>query len=129
MMRRFAPWRLVGMVAPMAVWALHFIVVYSLAGLACEEGWPASRMLGMRTLNWALLGSTLLTFALIVWLGRRAWCIHRALPAADEAADAAEHKRLVREHFASRVATKLAVVAAIAVAFTTAPMFVLSRCY
>lgn len=127
-MRWLAPWRLVGMVAPMALWALHFVLVYSLAGLACAEGWPEHRILGVRMLSWALLGSTALTFALIGWLGQRAWRARRALPPTDDARDAAECRRLARQRFASRVAVVLAIIAAIAVAFTSVPMFVLSRC-
>lgn len=118
---RLPPWRLVGMVAPMAAWALHFTLVYSLAGLACAEGWPANRLLGVRLLTWVLLASTAVTFALITWLGLRAWRVHRALPGPADA-------RFRRQRFASRVAAVLALIAAIAVAFTTTPMFILSRC-
>lgn len=122
MTRRLGPWRLTGVAAPMAVWALHLVVVYGLVGLACAEGWPARRIAGLPLLTWVMLAVTAAALALIAWLGRRAW---RALPTASDAAPAAAP---ARRRFTSRATAVLAVVAFIAVAFTAAPMFSLPPC-
>lgn len=126
MMRRLGPWRLVGMSLPMGVWALHFVLVYSLVGLACAEGWPATRLAGVRLLTWALLASTAVTLALIGWLGWRAWRARQSLPADDSPAAAAG--TVPRQRFTSLATSVLALIAFIAVMFTGAPMFMLSTC-
>ncbi|AKC85430.1 hypothetical protein [Pseudoxanthomonas suwonensis] len=109
-----APWRLTGMAAPMAVWALHFVLVYSVQGLACAEGWnqPGAR--------WTMLGSTVLALLAIAWLGLRA---RRAAAAAD-APDAAVRRR----RFTALATALLSLLAAVAVLFTTVPILLLSPC-
>ena len=42
-------------VAPLVAWALHFVVVYSLAGLGCEDGWQLRRVAGVDALTLALM--------------------------------------------------------------------------
>lgn len=127
-MTRLAPSRLAGMAAPMVVWAVHFTLVYSLTGLACAGTWPAQIWLGVRLLIWMLLLWTLVALALVAWLGRRAHRLHRRLEHEANAADAAARAALVRQCFAARVAVLLAWLAAIAIAFTAVPMFVLPDC-
>jgi hypothetical protein len=123
---RLAPWRLFGMAAPMGVWALHFVFVYSLVGLACAEGWPAIRMGGVRLLTWTMLGSTVLALALIGGLGLRAWRARQCVSANGENATPA--RVLDRHRFMTLVSSVLALVAFIAVVFTSTPMFMLSTC-
>jgi hypothetical protein len=124
MSRRPGRWQLIRVAAPMAVWVLHLLLVYSLVGLACAEGWPTRRIAGLPMLVWVMLAATAAALALIAglgWRARRAW---RALPAANEAALPAAARR----RFTSRATAVIAVVAAIAVAFTSAPMFSLPPC-
>lgn len=113
--------QLTRMAAPMAAWVLHLVVVYSLVGLACAEGWPTRRVAGLPLLIWVMLAMTAAALMLIVWLG---WRAARAQPDTEGAASAtAARRRLV-----DRATAVLAVVAFIAVAFTTAPMFSLPPC-
>lgn len=127
-MTRLAPSRLAGMAAPMAVWAVHFTLAYSLTGLACADAWPAQEWLGVRLLIWALLLLTAVALAAAAWLGRRAHRERQRLARAIEAAGATSRPRLQRGCFAARVTVLLAWLAAIAVAFTAVPVFVLPDC-
>lgn len=130
-MSPLAPSRLVGMAAPMGVWAVHFVVVYGLTGLACADAWAARHWLGVRGFAWALLLATALALAAIAALGRRARRARQRFAAmldADDAVDAATRRERERECFAARVAVKLAVLAAVAVAFTAVPVLVLPDC-
>lgn len=108
------PWKLVGIAAPMGVWALHFVAVYSVQGLTCAEGWSA------RAGFWAMLGLTLPALAAILWLGLRAWRLSRAAIANDAAAR--------RTRFAAQATGLCAVLAAVAVLFTLAPVLLLPVC-
>ena len=56
---------LAAVAAPMAVWAAHFVVVYSLAGLGCEQGWNVPRIAMLPSLRWILLLVTAAALALI----------------------------------------------------------------
>ena len=113
MPRAIAPWRLAGIAMPMLVWALHFLVVYVLQGLACAG--HAGREAAVA----AMLGVTVLAALAIAWLGLRA----------RHAARSAGHDAGGRRHrFAATVTALLAVVAAIAVLFTTVPILLLPPC-
>lgn len=117
------PQHLTGMAAPMAMWALHLLAVYSLQGLACAEGWQRDRMAGLETVTWWLLLLTVAALAAIAWLGlraRRAWHESKAAPADDAPA-----RRL---RFTAAVTAILAVIAAIAVTYTATPVLLLSTC-
>ncbi len=108
------PWKLLGIAAPMAVWALHFVAVYSVQGLTCAEGWSP------RAGFWAMLGLTVPAIGAIAWLGLRAWRLARALPG-EEAA-----RR--RSRFAAQATGLCALLAAVAVLFTLAPVLLLPVC-
>lgn len=120
-MRGIGPYRLAGMAAPMTVWALHFVLVYSLAGLGCEEGWHLRHAAGLSLLKWSLLLSTVFALALVGWLGMRAW---RSARASAAPADALQR----RHRFMARATTILSVLAAIAIVFTATPAAMLPSC-
>ena len=121
MTRVIGPDRLTGMAAPMAVWVLHFVLVYSLAGLGCEEGWHLQRMAGLSLLKWALLVSTLAALGVVASLGARAWRVAQSVPSSSTA--------LQRRHrFMARATTILSVLAAIAIVFTATPAAMLPSC-
>ena len=108
------PWKLLGIAAPMGVWSLHFVVVYSLQGLTCAQGWsPRAGSLGMVAL-------TLPALAAIAWLGLRAWKLARATTAPDAVA------RRIR--FAAQATGLCALLAGVAVLFTLAPVLLLPAC-
>lgn len=114
MTRATFPWRLLGIGAPMAVWALHFVAVYALQGLACAEGIHHARA-------W-MVALALAAWALLAWSGRRAWrAWHAARGGAPGAADA-------RRRFAAAVTGALCVLAAVAIGFTTLPVMLLPGC-
>lgn len=117
------PQHLTGMAAPMAVWALHLLAVYSLQGLACAEGWQRTRVAGLEAVTWWLLLLTVLALAAIAWLGaraRHAWRVEKTAPEDDVPAR--------RRRFTAAATAILAVIAAIAVTFTAMPVPLLATC-
>lgn len=114
-----APHRLTGIAAPMAVWALHFVVVYAMQGLACAQHWQRAPLAGREAVFWWLLLATLVALGVIAALGLRAW---RALRAADDDGTAQRHR------FARRVTLAASAMALVAVAFTAIPIFLLPAC-
>lgn len=113
MARRIAPWRLTGIAMPMAVWALHFVVVYSLQGLACAG--HVGRMAALAGMG----ATTVLAWLAIAWQGLRALRARRA------AADDVDGRRL---RFAATLTALLALLAALAVLFTALPILLLPPC-
>jgi heme/copper-type cytochrome/quinol oxidase subunit 2 len=114
-----APHRLTGIAAPMTVWALHFVAVYAMQGLACAQGWQRAPLAGRETVFWWLLLVTLAALVAIAALGLRAW---RALRRAGDGDAARQHR------FATRVTLAASAMAALAVAFTATPIFLLPTC-
>ncbi len=123
MMERLRRNGLLTMAMPMIVWAVHFAVIYSLVGLACERGWTLHRMAGLNMLVWQLVVVGVVALALLTWLAMRAI---RAARRSDEAIDGQPVNR--RHRFVSRVSLALCLLAAVAVLFTTIPAFLLPSC-
>jgi len=118
-----SPYRLTGIAAPMTVWALHFVVVYSLQGVACAEGLDRHRFAGAEALAWWLSGLTVAALAALAWLGLGAWRGWKdARPGSDEPTRAA------RRRFAAAATGALSVMAFVAVCFTTIPVLLLPGC-
>ncbi len=118
-----APGRLTGMALPMALWALHFVVVYGLVGLGCEHGWQSRTLAGGNLLSVLLVALTVLVLVPVVALGlraRRAWRRHAANQAGDP--------RQRRHALIAMAATALAILAAIAIVFTATPALLLPPC-
>ncbi|MBX3725156.1 MAG: hypothetical protein KF823_04490 [Xanthomonadales bacterium] len=118
-----APGRLTGMVLPMALWALHFVVVYSLVGLGCEHDWPSRSLAGGNLLSVLLIALTAAFLVVVAALGlraRRAWRRHAANQAGDP--------RQRRHALIAMAATALAALAAIAIVFTATPALLLPPC-
>ncbi len=118
-----SPWRLTGLVAPMVVWALHLLVVYSLQGLVCGERWANPRIAGMEALAWCVLALTAASFAALAWMGLRAWRGWRA-----GSTDRSTPALAARRRFFAAVTAALCALAAIAVLFTTLPVLLLPGC-
>lgn len=151
MLARIGPWRLTGMAAPLAIWAAHFVAVYSLQGLACGEGWQRQRVGGAEMVSWWLLLATLLALAAIAWLGLRALRGRRlahagmqgpdpALAAAGTAlvpaspragggaAEPAARSRARRRRFTATLTALVALLSFVAVVFTALPVLLLPPC-
>lgn len=120
----FSPYRLTGIGAPMAVWALHLVAAYSLQGLACAEAWDRLRLAGLEALAWWLLALTAVALAALAWLGLRAW---RGWHAA-RFEPALPPRLASRRRFAAAVTGALSAMAAVAVCFTTIPVLLLPGC-
>ena len=118
-----SPYRLLGIGAPMAVWAAHLVVIYSLQGLACAEGVNRGRHAGLEPLTWWALALAVAAFAILAWLGLRALRGWRAAHA-DRSAPALAARR----RFGAAVTGALCVLSAVAVLFTTIPVLLLPGC-
>lgn len=127
-LRRLTPhYPLVAVALPMAVWALHFVVVYSLVGLGCEREILLQRFATLPLLIWVLLLVTVAALVLIAWLGWRAWRRWHALGAAPQGAGPLPRAQ-PRERFMRLATALLALLAFIAVAFTATPILMLLPC-
>lgn len=118
-----SPYRLIGIAAPMAVWAVHLVVIYSLQGVTCAEGLGRTEYAGLAPLTWWALALAAAAFALLAWLGLRALRGWRAAEA-DRSAPA----QAARRRFAAAVTGALCVLSAVAVLFTTIPVLLLPGC-
>jgi hypothetical protein len=116
-----APHTLTGIAAPLTVWALHFVLVYAMQGLACAQDWQRTLLAGREAVFWWLLLATLAAAVAIACLGLRAWRSWRAQRGALE--DVARRRR-----FAARLTLASAAMALLAVAFTATPIFLLPTC-
>lgn len=126
-----SPHRLTGMTAPMLLWALHFVVVYSLQGVSCVEGWQHLRLGGWAAVTWWLLGLTLAILVAQVALGvraLRAWRkarreLERREPGQGHGQPPAPHRR-----FTAAATGALALLAVVATCFTAIPILLLPTC-
>lgn len=118
-----SPYRLTGIATPMAVWALHLVVVYSLQGVTCAESLGRARVAGMEPLAWWVVALTVAAFAVLAWLGRRAW---QAWMAANT--DRSEPVHAARRRFSAAITGALCVLSAVAILFTTIPTMLLPGC-
>lgn len=133
-----SPHRLTGMAAPMLLWALHFVLVYSLQGISCVEGWQHLRLGGLAAVTWWLLGLTLAILLAQVALGMRAlraWRTARRARSLDarEAGDAPRHGHACapaarHRRFTAAATAALALLAVVATCFTAIPILLLPTC-
>lgn len=112
------------MSVPYALWALHFVALYSLQGLACAQQLWRDRVGGLELMTWVLWALTALVLAAIAFEARRAWQIRRALRASDETGRA-DHER---RHFLVTLTLLGAAVSALGVVFTASPLAMLPTC-
>jgi len=101
---------LIVMVAAPMVWAAHFIIVYAVAGTACQK-LPALKALTLG--QWSTLIATLVALLLIAWM---AWRIAPRL------------KRDATSRFLTRVTLMLSVLSAVAVIFSGLPALLSPGC-
>jgi hypothetical protein len=126
MLERLRKNGLLTMAAPMTAWALHFIAIYSLVGLACERGWTLHAIAGMNILVWQLALLCVVTLALLAWLALRA--VRASKLDAAGTSPARQDVAVKRRRFVARVTLALCLLAAVAVLFTTIPAFLVPTC-
>lgn len=117
------PVGLTRMSMPLVVWALHFVVVYSLQGLACARALWRAPVAGLETMTWVLWALTVLALGVIALFGARAlraWRIARA-----QTDGRTETARL---RFLTALSALVALIAAIGVVFTALPVALLPTC-
>lgn len=114
---------LLGIASPMLVWALHFVIIYSLQGLACARGWRQVQILGLDGVNVLLILLTAIAIALLAWTGLRAHRRWRQLENDARTAPAARRRR-----FATAATGLLSLLALVAVLMTALPLFFLPPC-
>ena len=112
------------MSAPFVLWALHFVALYSLQGLACARQLWRTPVAGLETMTWVLWALTALVLAAIAWEALRVWHIRRVLLAGDDTGRA-DH---TRRRFMTTLGLLGAAVSALGVAFTAAPLALLPTC-
>lgn len=99
---------MLGAISPMIIWAVYFVLVYSIQGVGCDQAWNRSLLLGTNALTLTLVVLTTAALVLIVWQGARAW------PR--------------RSGFHGRVALVLSLLAGLATAFIGIPIVMLEPC-
>ena len=112
------------MSAPFALWALHFVALYSLQGLACAQQLWRTPVGGLETMTWVLWALTALVLAAIAWEAMRVWRIRQRLLASDDTGRA-DHSR---RRFMTVLSLLGAAISALGVAFTAAPLALLPTC-
>ena len=112
----FSPERLIGVCAPLILWALHLVIVYSVQGLACSGQMDGAWWQRRLPVQAALIVLTLLMLAIVAWQGWRAQRLrwHCVRPS--------------RAGFLASATLLTSVLAAIAIVFTTAPILMLTPC-
>ncbi|WP_157745174.1 hypothetical protein [Luteimonas chenhongjianii] len=123
-MSRLRGMTLTRMCAPYALWALHFLAIYSLQGLACARQLGRERVAGLEIMTWTMWGLTAVILAAIAWQAWRAGQIRRALLASDDAGRADHARRL----FMVVLCLLGAAISALGVVFTASPLAMLQTC-
>lgn len=122
-MQALSPHRLTGIAAPWAVWAAHFVTVYSLQGVVCAEDVLRRELAGAELATWILAALGIVAVAATAWLGMRglqAWRQARG--------DMQPDVTTRRERFSAAVAGLSGLLASIAIIFTTLPVLMLPPC-
>lgn len=112
------------MSVPYALWALHFLALYSLQGLACAQQLWRNRVGGLELMTWVLWGLTAAVLAAIAVEALRSWRIRRALRASGETGRADHDRR----YFMVMLGLLGAAIAALGVLFTASPLAMLQTC-
>lgn len=111
-----SPGRLVGAALPMVAWALHFVTVYGVVGVACGRA-SAGEGPGLVV---ALLLLTALALAAVAWQGLRGWRLRRREREAGTGPQ--------RRGFMAGVTVLVAIIAFVSVLLTATPILLLPPC-
>ncbi len=117
--------RLLAVILPMIVWAVYFAAVYALQGVGCSEGWNRTTLAGVNALTATAGALTLVTLAVIAWLGHSGWIGWRRGESSgtEGGRDTAQRQRAF-----SRVLTMLAALAFISTVLVGVPIVMVPPC-
>ncbi len=114
----FSP--ILGAVASMLVWAVHFLVVYGAQATACARGLAGASLLGLPLIPAMVLGLTLLALAAITWIGLRARHRLRGALSGEEGE--------TQPQFTVWMAAAISLLSALAVLWEAVPALILPPC-
>lgn len=117
-MRRAAPSALLSLAGGGIVWAVHFLILYGLAALACARGFAAASLFGIGAVPAVIAVATTLAVAGTGILVRRGLAAMRAGAAAGDPT----------RRFLGSVAAGLAALAALAIAYEGLAFLMLPLC-
>lgn len=112
-----------GMISGMIVWAVWFVIVYSLTGIGCDAGWHRRAVPGGNLLTLVMLASTLLALSIITWCAWRGFLRWRDTA---EAGDGIDNRQ--RRRFTGLVMGVLSLIAAASTMMVAIPMLMLDPC-
>jgi hypothetical protein len=116
--------RLLGVISGMIVWAIWFVIVYSLVGVGCDEGWNTIDVPGGNALSLAMLLSTAVALLLIWWSAVRGYQGWRR--GVEERVPGQEAQQRMR--FMGLTMLVLSVMAAIGTVMVAIPILMLEPC-
>lgn len=124
MLARLQRERLTAAIAGLVVWALHFVVVYSLFSVGCALEWQAVHLLGLNRLALVLILITLPFLLLLAWLvvGSLLYWRRGRAPAAPERPPAG------RARFLAMAAFWLNLLALVATLWVSLPLILTTPC-
>jgi hypothetical protein len=117
------PIGLTRMSMPLVVWALHFVMVYSLQGLACARTLWRTPVAGQDAMTWVLWALTVLALGVIALFGASALRVWRIARAQTDG-----RSGTTRLRFLTALSALVALIAAIGVVFTALPVALLPTC-
>jgi hypothetical protein len=116
--------RLVGVISGMIIWAIWFVVVYSLTGIGCDAGWHRRSAPGGNLLSLVMLLSTALALALIAWTAWRGYLGWRR----SSSAAVVGRDNTQRQGFMGLVMMVLSILAAVGTLLVGIPILMLEPC-
>lgn len=111
------------LLAPPAIWAIHFLLCYVAAAIACAKG--GGPWVDLTTLRWVILGITIPALGLILVAGqqaRRHWGFGTDDPPHDQATDED------RQHFLGYATLLLCALSFVSVIFVAMPALTIADC-
>lgn len=114
----FSP--ILGAVAGMVVWAVHFGAVYGVNAVACARGFAGRAVLGLPLVPLLVLGASALALGAVAVVGVRAWRrLHAGLSGED-----GEYE----PQFTVWMSAAVALLAALAIVWEAVPVLMLRPC-
>jgi amino acid transporter len=111
---------MIGMVAALLVWAVHFLAIYGAQATACVRAAPDTELFGQPLVPTLVLGLTAVALLAVAAVGLLAW---RRLPSGMTAQAGEEQPRFLRW-----LTVGTALFAALAILWETLPVLVLPPC-
>ena len=113
-------WRVI---APLILWAVHFLSSYAWVAVQCEKVGDAS----LPVSRWVVGGLTVTALAGVLMLTRHLWAV-RARSLTDNDFDFEHNTPEERHRFLSHVSLMLCALSAVAILFAALPMVLVQSC-